>query len=76
MVPGGPFYKNMDTSVFAFLVCGMLAMAFGFATKRMELAVVPARQRLKGGSSPGLQSVRWLGGISFVVALIICFLTP
>jgi hypothetical protein len=76
MVPGGPLFKNMDTSVLAFLVCGMLAMAFGFATMRMELAVVPARRRLKGDSSLGAQSVRWLGGISFVVALIICCLTP
>ena len=67
--------KIMDASVFAFLVCGMVAMAFGYATLRLELAVATARRQLTNDSSLGVQSVNWLGGISLAGALIICCLT-
>jgi hypothetical protein len=76
MKPGGSHNKNMEASVFAFLVCGTVAMAFGFATLRLEMAVAPARRQLAGDSTMGSRSVNWLGGISLAVALIICCLTP
>jgi hypothetical protein len=65
----------MDPSVFVFLVCGTVAMAFGFATLRLEMTVAPARRRSVGDSAMRSRTVNWLGGISMAVALIICCLT-
>jgi hypothetical protein len=76
MVPGGSHViKDMEANVFAFLVCGTVALAFGFATLRLEMAVAPTRRRQVRNSSLGSRSVNWLGGISLAGALIICWLT-
>lgn len=76
MVPVGLLLKNMDISVFAFLMCGVVAMAFGYATLRLELDLAAtARRRVLNDSSLSAQSVNWLGGISLAGALIVCCLT-
>jgi hypothetical protein len=65
----------METSLMAFVVCGMVAMLFCAAMLGSELGWTLPAKPATGDSTLRGQSVRWIGGISLAAAVLICCLT-